>query len=412
MDPIGQFIERYTKEYDFYDQAGRLAAGQLESTLQEAGIRAIVTSRAKSVSRLREKCIKRHTRKPYESVNAIYHDIVDLAGVRVALYFPGERDQVDGIINSLFQLVEPKKVFPDSAQLRPEKRFSGYSAAHYRVTLREQSLQESERRYALAKIEIQVASVLMHAWSEVEHDLVYKPLSGQLSDDEYAILDQLNGLVLAGEIALERLQRAGQVRIGYAGGSFANHYDLASYLVSRASTLNDQPLSDAGLGRVDLLFALMSEVGIETADQLIPYLEALHSDFERRPLAEQVIDEILAADPSRYETYLSLRSQLDPALPSDMDARFRETGAFLAQWNELERLLHELVPQETARPAHALFREAFKLGRIDKQTMSELDDLRRLRNRMVHGVDAPSPVVLREATEGLSFITAKIRRTG
>ena len=48
----------------------------------------------------------------------------------------------------------------------------------------------------------------MHAWSEVEHDLVYKPLNGTLSEEELAILDELNGLVLAGEIALERLHIA------------------------------------------------------------------------------------------------------------------------------------------------------------------------------------------------------------
>lgn len=53
----------------------------------------------------------------------------------------------------------------------------------------------------------------MHAWSEVEHDLVYKPLNGTLSEEELAILDELNGLVLAGEIALERLQIAGTARI-------------------------------------------------------------------------------------------------------------------------------------------------------------------------------------------------------
>ena len=47
----------------------------------------------------------------------------------------------------------------------------------------------------------------MHAWSEVEHDLVYKPLAGDLSEEELAILDEINGLVLTGEIALERLQK-------------------------------------------------------------------------------------------------------------------------------------------------------------------------------------------------------------
>ncbi len=41
----------------------------------------------------------------------------------------------------------------------------------------------------------------MHAWSEVEHDLTYKPMQGTLSEEELSILDELNGLVLAGEIA-------------------------------------------------------------------------------------------------------------------------------------------------------------------------------------------------------------------
>jgi ppGpp synthetase/RelA/SpoT-type nucleotidyltranferase len=36
-------------------------------------------------------------------------------------------------------------------------------------------------------VEIQVASVLMHAWAEVEHDLVYKPVDQEpLSDAELA----------------------------------------------------------------------------------------------------------------------------------------------------------------------------------------------------------------------------------
>lgn len=136
-------------------------------------------------------------------------DIVDLSGVRVALYFPAEREEVGRIIKSLFvPVVEPKE-FPTPGQPTYEKRFSGYWATHYRVRLPEILLNESQKRYAEARIEIQVASVLMHVWSEVEHDLVYKPLQGQLSEEEYAILDELNGLALAGEVALERLPRAG-----------------------------------------------------------------------------------------------------------------------------------------------------------------------------------------------------------
>lgn len=206
LDLLDSFLDRYVKEYDYYEQAARMARQMLESNLQAAGIRAIVTSRPKSVTRLADKCRQRNKSQNYESIDDIYADIADLAGVRVALYFPAERDQVGGLINRLFH-VDESRAFPKPSETRTDKRFSGYSALHYRVRLQSHALAESDQRYAAAKIEIQVASVLMHAWSEVEHDLVYKPAEGELSLDEYSLLDQLNGLVLAGEIALEQLQR-------------------------------------------------------------------------------------------------------------------------------------------------------------------------------------------------------------
>jgi ppGpp synthetase/RelA/SpoT-type nucleotidyltranferase len=228
---VTDFEERYPKEYDFYDQAARLIAQVLEQHFQRAGIRAIVTSRAKSPVRAVEKAIQRAEKTPYTLIDDIYHDIVDLAGVRVALYFPGERDQVDKIIKQYFYIDDEPKQFPSSVKPTYEKRFSGYWATHYRVRLPDPTLNESQKRYSEALIEIQVASILMHAWAEVEHDLVYKPLQGRLSQDEYAILDEINGLVLSGEIALERLQRAGERRVATAGRVFSNHYDLAAYLL-------------------------------------------------------------------------------------------------------------------------------------------------------------------------------------
>ena len=59
--------------------------------------------------------------------------------------------------------------------------------------MKEESLDKTQQKYATARIEIQVASVLMHAWSEVEHDLVYKPLSGTLSEEELLPVRHLAG---------------------------------------------------------------------------------------------------------------------------------------------------------------------------------------------------------------------------
>jgi ppGpp synthetase/RelA/SpoT-type nucleotidyltranferase len=73
----------------------------------------------------------------------------------------------------------------------------------------------------------------MHGWAEVEHDLLYKPLSGKPSDTERSILDEINGIVLAGEIALERLQNAMKTRLGMQEQRFNNHYELAAYIYER-----------------------------------------------------------------------------------------------------------------------------------------------------------------------------------
>ena len=122
-------------------------------------------------------------------------------------------------------------------------------------------VQPSEKRYCRARIEIQVASVLMHAWSEVEHDLIYKPLQGTLSKEELAILDELNGLVLAGEIALERLQAAGNERIRSKNAVFNNQYELASYLYNYLSS-NFRPEDiELRMGNIELLFRLLSQPG-------------------------------------------------------------------------------------------------------------------------------------------------------
>lgn len=418
MGLIEDFIARYRKEYDFYDQAARLVAQTLDANLQAAGIRSIVTSRAKSVRRLEDKVRQREADSPYALVDDIYKDIVDLSGVRVALYFPGERVQVDGTIKSLFLVEGTPKEFPASSK-EPSyaKRFSGYWATHYRVHLRETAMSDAQKRYSEARVEIQVASVLMHAWAEVEHDLVYKPLQGNLSEDEYAILDELNGLVMAGEVALERLQRAGEARVAAGGRAFSNHYDLAAYLVDSAKTILKEPAGDTALGRIDLLFELLKELRLATPNSLRPYVDALHGDTERRPLAEQIIDQVLAEDAERYELYENIRARqpafggvtretLEPDLHEAM-------GFFLTQWISFERMIRKWTNRaklpDNVRPMFPTGRVLEKLG-VTREQRHELEWIRRMRNQVVHGIEIPEPARLREAGEQIQAIAERLRR--
>src|SRR3712207_3878219 len=102
MDLIDEFMARYEREYDYYERAARLVAQRIDGSLQSAGVRCIVSSRAKSPKRLEKKCRQRAADKAYNTLEDIAEDIVDLAGVRVALYFPGDRDQVGRVIERMF----------------------------------------------------------------------------------------------------------------------------------------------------------------------------------------------------------------------------------------------------------------------------------------------------------------------
>ena len=367
-----------------------------------------MTSRAKSATRLEPKVRQRATRKTYATVDDIYADIADLAGARVALYFPEQRAQVDALIRQLFT-VSATKTFPEAGvKAAYEKRFEGYSASHYRVQLRDTSLSDAQKRYGEARIEIQVASVLMHAWSEVEHDLVYKPLQGKLSGEEYDILDELNGLVIAGEIALKRLQSAGQNRVK-GGRGFANHYELAAFLLANASAVTPAPAQ--GLGGVDTLYQFLIALNMSAPGKLEPYLEHLHADLERRPISEQIIDQLLAEDEARYGVYQKVRaaSVVDDAAAEQPDVH-EALGYFLSQWIDYERSIRGRMQLKTERgppvPSPSLLRSA---GLIDGATEERLEPIRRLRNNVVHGAFAGQPHELRDAGDRLREIVQGIR---
>ncbi len=235
-DTVEDFVNQYKIELDYYTNLAEIARNTCDIELQAVGIKAILSWRAKNPESLRSKLLKRDKDKHYKNIADIRNDIADLSGVRIALYFPSEREAIDKIINDIF-IVKEKKTFPEQSQ-KPthSKRFSGYWATHYRVTLKPT---KDLLRYCDHVVEIQVASVLMHSWSEIEHDLIYKPHNGSLSEEELKILDEINGLVLVGEIALERLQKTMMERINKKS-KFDDSYELKSYLSKYINNINSK----------------------------------------------------------------------------------------------------------------------------------------------------------------------------
>lgn len=311
MDLIDVFLQQYTKEYDYFYELAKRVANVCETLLQRNGIHAVVTYRAKRPDSLREKLIKRNESKNYSNIEQIYKDIADLAGVRIATYFPGDRMEIARLIEAEF-ITEKTKYFPNIDNATPftvgyKRRFAGYDAIHYRVRIKDVRLDESEKRFSHSQVEIQIASTLMHAWAEVEHDLMYKPKMGSLSEEEHRILDELNGMVLSGEIALERLQKAFNHRISKMQHSFNNHYELAALI--REKIRMDLPYNTY-MGRADILYRFLQKINMDKPHCICKYIEEAGNNKQTRTIARKMVDLILEDYPQYYDSYLEAKYEV------------------------------------------------------------------------------------------------------
>jgi ppGpp synthetase/RelA/SpoT-type nucleotidyltranferase len=399
MNLIQPFIDDYRKKFQHYHDTAKICARQCEEGLQQIGVRAIVTFRAKRPERVKEKATERSNTQKFRSLEDIYTDIRDLAGVRVALYFPGDRLETDNFIRSQFRV---QAVRQSPSEPRPyqkyEKKFSGYSATHYYVRLNEKTLSEAQTNCAELLIEIQVASVLMHAWAEVEHDLVYKAQYGNLSMDELAILDELNGLIIAGEIALERLQRALKARVSGSAKRFANPYQLAAFLYDAIRSGTPDMKIEPVMGRTDILLCFLQLAKLDRPARLRKYLTQLGPDTEKAPVVEQLIDGILLDNPGLYSVYAKARQKVGLTSETSRGESGRPltgirkaAGYFMSRWISFEITVRELVQEQHLEHHRKIIiptRGTLKrLGLFTGRTLASLESIRQLRNHLVHGLE-------------------------
>ena len=169
-------VETYLTRRTFYDELAVVVRRIIEETLKQRKINVhSVQSRAKDATSFGKKAAlpsdADHMRPKYE--NPI-EQITDLAGVRVITFFPGTITQIDAVISQQFVVIERSNKGDD---LIEEDRF-GYQSIHYLVQLSPKRIGLPEYQdFTGSTTEIQVRTILQHAWAEIEHDIQYKSSS-------------------------------------------------------------------------------------------------------------------------------------------------------------------------------------------------------------------------------------------
>lgn len=396
---IDNFIHKYHSEIDIYERVKREIHNSIYKSLNDSGVMALVTSRVKDAGRLKEKLINRDVEKHYQNFNDIYADVVDLIGLRVALYFPNDISRVEAVIKSKFELLDIKS-FPISKKNNPmyTNRFTGYSANHYRI--------EYEHQGVKYKVEVQVASLLMHAWAEVEHDLVYKQKKGIVSFDEYEALDEINGLVIAGEISLQRLQRVSELRMSAEKETFSNHYQLADYIynVAKKRCATDT----VNIGDAEALYKFLELKNRLTKRKVDNDISKVSFD-DTISISEQIMDINASSSKSTIEL-MKIKVNKDPL--NDMEINYLCVGKFLSEWIKLETLLNSFCRQvnlhnkKDRKDVIYFLREK---NILSQQIIDEYYYLRKSRNMIVHGVEIPEEQMLLQLTERVIEIRKTIK---
>lgn len=128
-----------------------------------------ITYRVKSLDSANRKLASKPER--YKDIT----DLTDLLGLRLITYFDDDVDRVSEIIQTEFDVDEDNSI--DKRKALDPDRF-GYVSVHFILSMNDtrSGLLEysSDGEF---KFELQIRSILQHAWAEIEHDLGYKSAS-------------------------------------------------------------------------------------------------------------------------------------------------------------------------------------------------------------------------------------------
>lgn len=249
-----------------------------------------VTSRVKSRDSYAQKIGDRPSK--YKTLD----DVTDIVGVRIITYFTDQVEQVAQLVSDEFAVDTHNSV--DKRAVMDPDRF-GYLSLHFIVALSENRRSLGEyRQFRDLKAEVQVRSILQHAWAEIEHDLGYKSaqqiprdvrrqfarLAGllELADSEFVAIRK--ALSLYGEHVSKELASSSSSTLALDGISikdFAHQEPIVEELDGAIGTLFNaevvrNPKSDHGLVQDVEKFHYL---GIDTVAQLHDALEVHREDI-------------------------------------------------------------------------------------------------------------------------------------
>lgn len=159
-----EFQQQYNQRHPGYERLATNLQQALKSFLSEQGVPYLdVLFRVKDADSAYEKISRKEYEHPFE-------DIEDWSGLRIICYYPDDVAEICTILEKEFDVQTQEDT---ATRLAPHE--FGYRSTHLILTVKDAWMSTPNYRgLAGFKAEVQIRTILMHAWAEIEHKLQYK----------------------------------------------------------------------------------------------------------------------------------------------------------------------------------------------------------------------------------------------
>ena len=279
-------LAQYRQLLPIYEIMAEVIPEKLNEFLTEAGIIvAAVEHRVKTESSLAGKLQLKGEK--YQSI----HDITDLVGIRVITFYNDDVDKVASVLERMFEIDWENSI--DKRKAHEIDSF-GYLSLHYICRVPESSFIVPEHpELNQIRFEVQMRTVLQHAWANMNHDTGYKSgveipkvykrnlsrLAGMLElvDDEFSRIRQeladyrrqVQNLVASGNLS----------EVPLDGDAFKSYLQIGPFdaLMRRIASINQAEIQPVDLSKFLPLFKAMGFQNLGDIDNLIKgYSEAAY----------------------------------------------------------------------------------------------------------------------------------------
>lgn len=208
LEWIKEQVKKYKYVYKRYEEYSKILQQVLEEAARKYAPLAIVNVRTKSISSFAEKT-KRKLTPRRDPVN----EFTDLCGGRVTTTTPSEVEAICKFIENHFDIDWENSI--DVSQRHKPSEF-GYRSVHYIVSFKKGVFPTKDINVSIPKVlfpdkqsqmkaEIQVRTLLEHAWAVFAHDRTYKG-SFRIPDKWQREMAAVAALLEEADKSLERIQ--------------------------------------------------------------------------------------------------------------------------------------------------------------------------------------------------------------